>query len=180
MQFIPASTGYNYPQFIHKQNCDYLNSTEPSYVKMIGMKIQIKRIDTTLPLPEYQTEGSVAFDLYARLDTEVAPWKPTIVPANIIVKVPEGYFLMLASRSSTPIKKNLMIANSIGVIDQDYHGNEDEIGIQVLNFSEEVVSIKKGERIAQALFVKIAKVETFEEQEQISENSRGGFGSTGS
>ncbi len=143
------------------------------------MNIRIKRIDSSLPLPEYQTEGSVAFDLYAREKTVVQPWSPTIIPANIIVEVPEGYFLMLASRSSTPIKKNLMVANSIGVIDQDYHGDKDEIGIQVLNFSKENVTVEKGERIAQALLVKIAKVETFVEVKSIKETSRGGFGSTG-
>ncbi len=72
-----------------------------------------------------------------------------------------------------------MVANSIGVIDQDYHGDKDEIGIQVLNFSNDEVVVEKGERIAQALLVKIAKVETFEEVESIKETSRGGFGSTG-
>lgn len=143
------------------------------------MNIRIKRIDSSLPLPEYQTEGSVAFDLYAREKTVVQPWSPTIIPANIIVEVPEGYFLMLASRSSTPIKKNLIVANSIGVIDQDYHGDKDEIGIQVLNFSKENVTVGKGERIAQALLVKIAKVESFVEVKSIKETSRGGFGSTG-
>ncbi len=143
------------------------------------MKIKIKRIDDSLPLPAYQTKGAVAFDLYARKTTTVVPWKPTIIPANVIIEVPEGYFLMLASRSSTPIKKNLMIANGVGVIDEDYHGDEDEIGVQVLNFSSVEVTVERGERIAQALIVKIAKVETFEEVSSITSVSRGGFGSTG-
>lgn len=143
------------------------------------MNIRIKRIDSSLPLPEYQTAGSVAFDLYARTKTTIPPWIPTIIPANIIVEVPEGFFLMLASRSSTPKKKSLMIANSIGVIDQDYHGDKDEIGIQVLNFSQSDIIVEKGERIAQALIVKIAKVKHFEEVASIKKTSRGGFGSTG-
>ncbi len=143
------------------------------------MDIKIKRIDPTLPLPEYQTGGAVAFDLYARVTTIVPPWKPAIIPANIIVEVPEGYFLMLASRSSTPLKRNLMIANGIGVIDQDYHGDKDEIGIQVLNFSTENVTINRAERIAQAILVKIAKVSKFNEVVTIKKISRGGFGSTG-
>src|SRR3989344_436838 len=142
------------------------------------MKVKIKLIDPTLPLPTYQTAGSVAFDLYARQTTIVKPWIPTIIPANIILQVPPGYFLMLASRSSTPIKKHLMVANGIGVIDEDYNGDTDEIGVQVLNFSQEDVVIEKGERIAQALLVKIAKVEDFEEVVSINEKSRGGFGST--
>jgi len=143
------------------------------------MKLKIKRIDSNLPIPQYQTPGSVAFDLYARVTTTVKPFSPTIIPTNIVVDVPEGYFLMLASRSSTPIKKHLMISNGIGVIDQDFNGDTDEIGVQVLNFSHENVIIEKGERIAQALLVKIAKVEEFEEVDSMSNISRGGFGSTG-
>ena len=143
------------------------------------MKIKIIRIDKTLPLPSYQTNGSVAFDLYARESITIKPWTPTIIPANVIIEVPEGYFLMLASRSSTPIKKHLIVANGIGVIDQDYHGNKDEIGVQVLNFTNEDVIIEKGERIAQALLVQIAKVVEFNEVITIKEESRGGFGSTG-
>lgn len=143
------------------------------------MNIHIKRIDKTLPIPAYQTSGSVAFDVYARLDMTVPPMKPTIIPANIIVEVPEGFFLMLASRSSTPIKKGLMLANSIGVIDQDYCGDTDEIGVQVLNFTDTPVTVAKGERIAQAILVKIAIAESFEEVDTMAKTSRGGFGSTG-
>src|SRR3989338_8245453 len=102
------------------------------------MKIEIKLIDSTLPLPTYQTSGSVAFDLYARRNIKIPPWKPTIIPANVIIEVPKGFFLLLASRSSTPIKRNLIVANGIGVIDQDYHGDKDEF--------EVVDSIKKESR----------------------------------
>lgn len=146
---------------------------------MTTMKIKIKLVDKSLPLPSYQTEGAVAFDLYARTTTTINPFEPTIIPANVVIEVPEGYFLMIASRSSTPLKKKLMIANGIGVIDQDYHGDKDEIGVQVLNFSQKEVIIERGERIAQALLVQIAKVVEFDIVESIKEQSRGGFGSTG-
>lgn len=146
---------------------------------MTTMKIKIKIIDNTLPLPKYQTEGSVAFDLYARESTTIKPFSPTIIPANVVIEVPKGYFLMIASRSSTPLKKRLMVANGIGVIDQDYHGDTDEIGVQVLNFSNEEVIVERGERIAQALLVQIAKVIDFDIVDSIKKESRGGFGSTG-
>lgn len=146
---------------------------------MTTMKIKIKLIDTSLPLPSYQTEGSVAFDLYARESVVIPPFTPTIIPANVVIQVPKGYFLMIASRSSTPLKKNLMVANGIGVIDEDYHGDTDEIGVQVLNFSQKEVTVDKGERIAQALLVQIAKVVDFEVVDSIKSESRGGFGSTG-
>jgi dUTP pyrophosphatase len=143
------------------------------------MKMNIKRIDPSLPLPAYQTKGSVAFDLYARIDMVIKPFTSTIIPSNIVVKIPEGYFLMLASRSSLPLKKSLMIANGVGVIDEDYCGDKDEIGVQVLNFSQSDVEVKKGERIAQAILVKIAKVDEFVPVDSMNAESRGGFGSTG-
>lgn len=143
------------------------------------MKLKIKRIDNSLPLPEYQTRGAVAFDLYAREKTVVPPFTPTLIPTNLIVKTPPGHFLMLASRSSTPIKKGLMVANGIGVIDIDYSGENDEIKIQVLNFTKKKVVVEKGERIAQALLVKISKAEKFVEVTKMSNKSRGGFGTTG-
>lgn len=143
------------------------------------MNIRIQLVDASLPLPQYHTPGSVAFDVYARVNTTIKPMTPTIVPLNIIVKVPKGYFLMLAARSSLARKKNLMVANGIGVIDEDYHGEKDEIGLSVLNFSKKTVTVEKGERIGQGIFVKIAKASRFVKFNSLKKKSRGGFGSTG-
>ena len=142
------------------------------------MKLKIVRIDKTLPLPEYQTSGAVAFDLYSRVDAMMQPKEKKVIPANFIVEVPEGHALLIAARSSLP-KKGLMLPNSIGVIDQDYNGSADELGIFLYNFTDEPVEIKRGDRLAQALITPIQKVE-FEEVEEIKKESRGGFGSTGS
>lgn len=143
----------------------------------IAMNVKIKRIDKDLPLPCYETEGSVGFDIVARTDTTIEPGKIALVPGNIIVEVPKGYMLTVASRSSTPLKRGLLTPHGIGVIDHDYCGPEDEIKIQVYNFSEESVTVKRGDKIAQGLFV---RVDTFawEEVEAIEKPSRGGFGST--
>ena len=141
------------------------------------MKLRIVRIDETLPLPTYHTEGAVAFDLYTRTDASILPKEKKVLPANFIVEVPEGYFLLITARSSTP-KKGLMLPNGIGVIDQDYHGPEDELGIFIHNFTDEPVEVKRGDRLAQALLIPIQKVE-FEEVKKIKDGSRGGFGSTG-
>lgn len=143
------------------------------------MKLDIKLVDPTLPSPSYQTDGAVAFDLLVREDTLIEPNKPTLIPLNLIVKTPPGYFFLLAARSSLPMKKNLMVANSIGIIDQDYCGEEDEIKLQVLNFSKEPVKVERGERIAQGMLIKIDKVDEFVIHDTMSEVSRGGFGSTG-
>jgi len=143
------------------------------------MNLKIKQIDTNLPKPEYQTKGAVAFDLYARVTTIVVPFTPTIVPLNVVIETPPDHFLLLVARSSLPLKKKLMVANGIGVIDQDYCGETDEIGLQVLNFTQADITVEKGERIAQALLVKISKVVEFEHVDKMSDESRGGFGSTG-
>ena len=90
------------------------------------LKVKIKRIDSTLPLPAYETDGSVGFDLLARADTVIAPQTIGLIPGNIIVEVPKGYMLMVASRSSTPRKKGLMKPHGIGVVDQDFCGPQDE------------------------------------------------------
>lgn len=141
------------------------------------MKVQIKRIDKTLPLPVYETKGSVGFDLLVREDTEIEPNEIVLIPANVIVKVPKGYALIIASRSSTPKKHGLTKPHGIGVIDNDYCGPEDEIKIQVRSFKDETVTIKRGTKIAQGLFVKVDQLE-FEEVDELSAKTRGGFGST--
>lgn len=146
---------------------------------MGNMKIRIKRIDKTLPLPIYETEGSVGFDLLAREETIVDPDSIKLIPANIIVEVPKGYALIVASRSSTPRKHGLTKPHGIGIIDQDYCGPDDEVKIQVLNFTKNPVTIVKGTKIAQGLFVRTDRFE-FKETDEIKKQSRGGFGSTDS
>jgi len=143
------------------------------------MKTTITRIDKSLPLPVYETAGSVGFDIVCRADTIIAPKSIGRVPGNAIVKVPEGYVLIVALRSSTPKKKQLLCPHGIGVIDNDYCGPDDEVMVQVYNFSEQPVTVARGEKIAQGIFVKIDKAE-WEEVESVSEKSRGGFGSTDS
>lgn len=143
------------------------------------MEVRIKRIDKTLPLPVYETAGAVGFDLLARTDITVAPKAIELVPANVIVEVPMGYALVVASRSSTPRKHGLTKPHGIGIIDRDYCGEKDEIQIQVMNFTEKPVTITRGMKIAQGLFVRADRAD-FREVEQLKKESRGGFGSTGS
>jgi len=142
------------------------------------MNVRIKRIDTTLPLPVYETEGSVGFDLVAREGMTIAPGSIELIPANVIVEVPKGHMLVVASRSSTPRKKGLTPPHGFGIIDHDYCGPKDEVKIQVYNFSNVPVVIERGEKIAQGVFVRIDKFE-WEEVDEIKAESRGGFGSTG-
>ena len=140
-------------------------------------KVKIKRIDKSLPLPIYETKGAVGFDLLAREDKLIHPASIVLIPANIIVQVPKGYALLLVSRSSTPRKYGLTKPHGIGVIDQDYCGPGDEIMIQIYNFTEEPVTVQRGQKIAQGLFVRTDRFD-FEEVETVALETRGGFGST--
>lgn len=141
-------------------------------------QIAIKRLDKSLPLPEYQTHGSVGFDIASSQQITIQPQQIALIPTNLVIKVPQGYMLMLVSRSSTPRKKGLIKPHSIGIIDQDYCGDTDELKIQVYNFTDQAVTIEPGERIAQGIFVPVLKAE-FIEVDSHNSNSRGGFGSTG-
>mgnify|MGYP005683457701 CR=1 FL=1 len=142
------------------------------------MHVAITRIDDTLPLPQYESAGAVGFDLITRETTTIEPQQIGLVPSNVIVQVPAGYALLLIPRSSLPRKKALVCPHSLGVIDQDYHGPEDELMVQVQNISDEPVVVERGERIAQGLFVKVEQAQWHEVDDHGAE-TRGGFGSTG-
>ena len=142
------------------------------------MNVRIQRIDTSLPLPAYQTPGAAAFDMYSRVDVDFAPGEIKRLPSNHIIQVPKGYALILAARSSLGSRRGLQLANGIGVIDQDFCGPEDEIGIVVRNISNAIVHIERGERIAQGLIVPVEKI-MWEEVDGQNAPTRGGFGSTG-
>lgn len=141
------------------------------------MKVRITRLDPTIELPEYKTAGAVAFDIAPRVDVVVVPHATIRIPTGLIIKTPPGYALIIASRSSTPERKGLLLPNGIGILDQDYCGPTDELHILIYNFTETPVIIKKGERIAQGLFIPIERAEW--DEGPAAATSRGGFGSTG-
>ena len=144
---------------------------------MQNPNVQISLVDKSLPMPKYQTSGSVGFDLYAREETIIKPKEIALIPSNVICKVPDGYMLAVVSRSSTPKKKGLLKPHAIGVIDQDYCGQTDEILLQVYNFTDQDIVIPKLDRIAQGIFLPILKANFVEFNPQ--DQNRGGLGSTG-
>lgn len=142
------------------------------------MLVDIKRVDKELPLPRHETDGAVAFDLIVRTSATIEPGDMARIPTNIIVCTPPGYMFMVAPRSSLPQKKNLIIPNSIGVIDQDYCGPTDEVTVQLWNIGKKPSTVERGERIAQGIFIKIERAE-WKEVDEMTKPSRGGYGTTG-
>jgi dUTP pyrophosphatase len=86
--------------------------------------------------------------------------------------------LTVVTRSSTPARKGLSVPHGIGIIDQDYCGPNDEVKLQVFNFTNKPVNVDKGERVGQAVFVKVEKAQ-WNEVNETKKDNRGGFGSTG-
>ena len=142
------------------------------------MRLRIKRLDSTIPLPTYGTDESAGFDLAASADLTVAPRTIALVRTGLVIEVPTGHFLAILARSSTPLKRGLMIANGVGVIDPDYSGPTDEVLIQVLNVTDAPVQVRRGDRLAQGIVLPAPRV-TWTEVAEIRGDSRGGFGATG-
>jgi len=143
------------------------------------MRLKIKRLDAAVGLPEAATAGAAGFDLASAVDEEIPARSIRLVGTGLVIAVPEGYFLGIFARSSTPLKRGLMVANGIGVVDADYCGPSDEIKIQLLNITDAPVQVKRGDRLAQGIVLPCPRIE-WEEVDDISQPSRGGFGSTGS
>ena len=142
------------------------------------MEISIFRRDRSLPLPKYETPGSAGFDLAASADVTIEPGAIALVPTGLVIAVPAGHFLGIFARSSTPMKKGLMVANGVGVVDSDYCGPDDEVKVQVLNFTQSSVTVRQGDRIAQGLILPFVRAE-WKETTDPPGTTRGGFGSTG-
>jgi dUTP pyrophosphatase len=141
------------------------------------MQIKIKRFDKTLPLPAYKTAGAAAFDLCSRIDVTVPLHQVTIIPLNVAIELPKGYHIILMSRSSTQ-KLGLTPANGVGLIDQDYCGDNDELNFAVINHTDHEIKIEKGTRLAQVLVEKTEMIEILE-VDKLENIDRGGFGTTG-
>lgn len=141
-------------------------------------EIIFKRIHENAQIPEYQTPGSVAFDLALVEDVTIAPRSMEKTRTGLVIKTPDDHALIIASRSSNPMKKGIDMANSIGVIDSDYGGPEDEIFLVLMNITDEPVELKAGDRVAQGMFVPITRG-TFTEVDEMPHPNRGGHGSTG-
>ena len=142
------------------------------------MRLKIKRLDSGVGFPEAATARAAGFDLAAAVDMEIPPRSIRLVGTGLVIGVPDGYFLGIFARSSTPLRRGLMVANGVGVVDADYCGPEDEVKIQLLNFTDAPVQVSRGDRLAQGIVLPCPRVE-WEEVDAVSQPTRGGFGSTG-
>jgi dUTP pyrophosphatase len=142
--------------------------------------IDIKIINTSShDLPSYQTALSAGMDLRANNSEpiELGPLERAIIPTGIFIELPSGYEAQIRPRSGLAAKKGVSLVNSPGTIDADYRG---EIGVILVNLSNDPFTVERGERIAQMVIAKHEQARWIE-VDQLEESERGekGFGSTG-
>lgn len=142
------------------------------------VKVTIHRLDAAIPLPKYESGEAAGFDLGSSADMTIQPGQVALVPTGLVIAVPAGHFLGVFARSSTPLKRGLMVANGVGIVDADYCGPKDEIKIEVVNFTGAPVRIARGDRLAQGVILPFVRAE-WSERGSPQEPTRGGFGSTG-
>jgi len=139
--------------------------------------IQYTKVDD-VGEPSYQSPGAVGFDFETAEDVSVSGHSMVRIPTGLVIEVPKGLALFVCPRSSTFGKFGLIMPHSIGVIDQDYCGHDDEVLLQVYNLKQASVFIPKHTRIAQGVFIPVEQA-TFVEKASMLAEGRGGFGSTG-
>ena len=131
------------------------------------------------PLPKYQTHGSSAVDLFANLNESIIlkSRERKLISTGIFLSIPVGYEAQVRPRSGLAVKHGITVLNSPGTIDSDYRG---EIGVILINHSEEDFKISNGDRIAQLVLSRYNNI-TWQHVEILDETDRGsgGFGSTG-
>ena len=123
------------------------------------LTVRIRRLDPSVELPAY-AHGWLGRVRSRRVrNTVIAPGEVRLVPTGLVIEVPAGMFLGVFARSSTPLKRGLMVANGVGVVDSDYCGPTDEIKVPTLNFTAAPVTVAKGDRIAQGILLPSPRVE---------------------
>jgi len=142
------------------------------------LSVRIHRLKPSVDLPRYESAQAAAFDLAASEPITIEAGQVALIPTGLVIEVPAGMFLAIFARSSTPLKRGLMVANGVGVVDPDYCGPADEVKIAVLNFTANAVTVSAGDRIAQGILLPAARV-LWNERGPAKISSRGGFGSTG-
>lgn len=146
------------------------------------MKLRIQKLHPAAKVPQYSTDGAGCFDIHAILDQPKTIFlgESITIQTGLAFEVPEGYVLMIYSRSGQAFKHGTRLANCVAVIDSDYRG---EVMVKLTRDYEidtEALSVKDGDRVAQGMIIPVPRVE-FEVCEQLTMTDRGngGFGSTG-
>jgi len=143
------------------------------------VKVLIKKLNSSIKIPSYKTNGSSGMDLMANIEEpiKISPGNTSLIPTGIFIAIPKNFEIQIRPRSGLAAKNNISVLNTPGTIDSDYRG---ELKIILINLGKKDFIIKKNDRVAQMILAPVVKAE-FEEVSELPETVRGegGFGSTG-
>ncbi len=146
---------------------------------MDKINLKFKKLNDSVSIPCYQSEGASGMDLCAFLSEPVTlkPLERKLIPTGLKMELPQGYEAQVRPRSGMSIKHGITLVNCVGTIDEDYRG---EICVPVINLSTKEFTINNGDRIAQMVIAPVTKAQ-IEVVTELSDTKRGegGFGSTG-
>lgn len=144
------------------------------------MQLKFKKLSEDAEIPQYQTPGSAGFDFHAIESMDIQPGSQGVVKTGLACVIPNGYQVEVRPRSGLAFKHSITVTNSPGTIDSDYRG---EIMVILFNLGKKIFQVRKGDRIAQGVFIqapqaKIVEIEDFNDNEKERDRG-GGLGSTG-
>ena len=141
------------------------------------MKLLIERVDESAIIPFKAHKGDAGMDLFSNENTNIKPFERKLIHTGIRIQLPNNTEAQIRPRSGLALHNGITVLNTPGTIDEGYRG---EIGIILINLSNEIFEVKKGMKIAQ-MVIKSTLVVTVEEVKGLNKTSRGegGFGSTG-
>jgi dUTP pyrophosphatase len=158
-------------------------------VNPFTLEAKVQRV-RDVPLPEYHSRLAAGFDLAIAEDVSLPPAVPVPAPTGLVIQAPRGHMLLIAPRSSTYKRWGVSLANTVGIVDEDFCGPEDEVrlllvwngftsaeNVDYIDGTDDLV-IPAGSRLAQGIFVPVTRGKFIEEYSAIADN-RGGWGSTG-
>jgi dUTP pyrophosphatase len=143
-----------------------------------GVRIEVRRLDTGIPLPEYAHPGDAGADICTTVDVRLEPGERALVPTGLGIALPEGYVALVHPRSGLAARCGVSIVNAPGTVDAGYRG---EIKVMLINHDpRDAVELRRGDRIAQLVVQQVERAR-FVEVDELPTSSRGagGHGSTG-
>jgi dUTP pyrophosphatase len=141
-------------------------------------QVRINVVDENAVLPEYGTPLSAGVDLASTEDIFLEPDQADVFETGLVIEPPKDHMLLLAPRSSTYRKWGVALANTVGILDEDFCGPEDRVRLYVHNVSPLATQIPKYTRIAQGIFVPVTRADFVRRNGPLAK-TRGGWGSTG-
>ena len=146
---------------------------------MERLTVAFRRVSPDVSVPRYQTDHASGMDLaaYLSVDLTIAPGEVTAIPTGLILAIPPGYEGQVRPRSGLARRHRIAVLNSPGTIDADYRG---EVEVILMNFGKEPFIVHPGDRIAQLVVARVARVELSESEPlPVTKRGAGGFGHTG-